>query len=167
MVEMLVVIGIIAVLATIVVVSVNASRRKALSVKCVSNLRTIYTAVVQYSADHDGQIPCNRDPGDPPREAWGDEVAPGYIDLPAHMNTYIPERTFLCPVNEIQYPTEGYFKSDIGTSYWLVSTNRFLNLDQSGGGSDMAGTRFLDEVANWHEGGSHALFFDGHVERVK
>ena len=57
LVELLVVIGIIAVLMSILFPALNQARRKAQAVQCGSNMRQIYTAFLMFTQDNKGQLP--------------------------------------------------------------------------------------------------------------
>jgi len=57
LVELLVVIGIIAVLVSLLLPALGAARRQANGVVCRSNLRQIATGFVMYANDHDGALP--------------------------------------------------------------------------------------------------------------
>jgi prepilin-type N-terminal cleavage/methylation domain-containing protein len=62
LVELLVVIGIIAVLISILLPSLARARQHAVSVQCMSNLRQIGQAAFQYAAENKGYMPmCQRD----------------------------------------------------------------------------------------------------------
>lgn len=67
--EMMVVVTIIAILASITAVAVNSAKEKARQTDCMSNLRQLGTAIVTYRADNRG-----RNPG------WLSNLYPTYID---------------------------------------------------------------------------------------
>lgn len=57
LVELLVVIGIIALLISMLLPALNRARAAAQTVACASNLRQMVTAVQMFAADHDGHLP--------------------------------------------------------------------------------------------------------------
>jgi len=63
LVELLVVIGIIAVLISILLPSLNAARRTANETRCLSNVRQLCTALIMYSGENKGRFPTNIDQG--------------------------------------------------------------------------------------------------------
>ncbi|MDD5706308.1 MAG: prepilin-type N-terminal cleavage/methylation domain-containing protein [Kiritimatiellae bacterium] len=67
--ELMVVVAIVAILASITAVAVNSAKEKARQTDCMSNLRQLGTALVAYRADNNG-----RNPG------WLSNLYPTYID---------------------------------------------------------------------------------------
>lgn len=72
LIEMLVVIGIIAVLSAIAFPVFNSVRRRSYSTTCVSNLKQLGLAVNLYTQDYDGLFPRGGDPTDLHTDLWHD-----------------------------------------------------------------------------------------------
>lgn len=90
LVELLVVIGIIALLISILLPALNGARKKAQAVACASNMRQIYMAMVFFSQEHKGHLPrpflvgeLSSNPQIAEVCAWAQKVpgASGHIDL--------------------------------------------------------------------------------------
>jgi prepilin-type N-terminal cleavage/methylation domain-containing protein len=64
LVEVLVVVGILAVLAAMLFPAFAAAREKGRSARCVANLKQIGAAVEMYAADYDDRYPWGKDPAD-------------------------------------------------------------------------------------------------------
>jgi len=57
LVELLVVVGLVAILAALIVPAVNRTMASARTSGCMSDLRQVYVAMTAYAADHDGRLP--------------------------------------------------------------------------------------------------------------
>lgn len=57
LVELLVVVGVIAVLIAILLPALTAARQQAMTVQCLSNLRQLATVAIQYTVEHRGSFP--------------------------------------------------------------------------------------------------------------
>lgn len=117
LVELLVVIGIIALLISILLPALNRAREQAKMVQCLSNLRQIGQAMALHAADHKNRVPLAGDLWDAPNTAtpqgmhdsaqqlysyWDDPTRPGkstLAPLPFALATYLGKPT---PVTSIQ-----------------------------------------------------------------
>jgi prepilin-type N-terminal cleavage/methylation domain-containing protein/prepilin-type processing-associated H-X9-DG protein len=77
LVELLVVVGIIAILIAIILPAINNARRQADRIKCLSSLKQLHLAYVQYGADYKGHWPLAK---------YQYPGTPGAADIPANRN---------------------------------------------------------------------------------
>src|SRR4051812_10338999 len=91
LVELLVVIGIIAVLIAILLPALQKARSQAYTVQCASNLRNLGNAVIMYAGDNKGRIPQYESDGG----AWLWDVAYGTRD--ALVKYGVSRETLYCP----------------------------------------------------------------------
>jgi len=80
-VELLVVIGIIALLIAILLPALTAAKAQADALKCAANLRTMGQVMQQYANDNRGFIPRDYSPGNPGHIFWGEMYAK-YLNRP-------------------------------------------------------------------------------------
>ena len=89
LIELLVVIAIIAILAAILFPVFAKAREKARQSSCLSNLKQIGLATLQYVQDYDERLPCRW---------YNGEVNPNYTHAQAQIEPYCKNRQiFICP----------------------------------------------------------------------
>jgi prepilin-type N-terminal cleavage/methylation domain-containing protein/prepilin-type processing-associated H-X9-DG protein len=99
LVELLVVIGIIAVLLAILLPSLSRAREQAKAVQCLSNLRQMGTAITMFSSEHKGFLP----------KAWfNDRPRPGSSELWNYPNADVWEWSYV--VSTYLAKNEGVFR---------------------------------------------------------
>ncbi len=97
LVELLVVIGIIALLIAILLPAVTMARQEARLLQCESNMRSLGSAIFAYAAGNDGKFPFN---GDNRNNDGGWPETP-FVDVPNLLYTMAPASSiFLCPLDE-------------------------------------------------------------------
>lgn len=102
LIELLIVIGIVAVLAAILFPVFLTVRAKARQGVCISNLRQIGQAVFLYAQDYDSLYPEGADPVDKYTNDWFGtpyaQIAPNLVLLPQLLNPYSKDnRIWMCP----------------------------------------------------------------------
>ncbi|MEN6303301.1 MAG: DUF1559 domain-containing protein [Armatimonadia bacterium] len=186
LIELLVVIAIIAVLAAILFPVFARARERARSIRCVSNLKQLGSAIRMYMDDYDGYFPWAVDPADknlpqiwngfPQWQSW---IA--YMPLMHQVvDPYVKNReVWHCPSDKgydvledtgLPLPAHPTGFDTFGTSYMYRTEITFLQASQESM-LDAVGTNVLfDSDGDWH-GGSGAedgrwnvLYGDGHVK---
>ena len=117
--ELLVVIAVIALLASMLLPALLGAREFARRIKCVSNLRQWGLAVQMYVADNNGYFPIARD-NNPAVRYWSDYLA-SYIDkeepsLPGYLKDRAKVRGTLH-----RCPTEGFPPNNNPSSDYLIN----------------------------------------------
>ena len=154
LIELLVVIAVIGVLAGLLLPALAGAKRKAQSVRCVSNLRQIGIAVRLHADDQGGRLPRARANG-------GTNGAPG--ELPSIQEVLRPlladkSEVFKCPADR-----QGLFDRE-GSSYeWNEALNgRILHRVGEDAIEGSAPPFLLRDREGWHPRGSrNAVFADG------
>jgi prepilin-type N-terminal cleavage/methylation domain-containing protein len=113
LIELLVVIAIIAILAAILFPVFAKAREKARQASCLSNVKQIQLAILQYAQDYDETLPY--------ASAWGNPVQNWYIYLDPYMKN---SQVLKCPSYASatigygwNYQNLGYYSSGSGTYY--------------------------------------------------
>ena len=177
LVELLVVIGIIAILIATLMPALAGARKQALSVKCKANLATNYKMLLMYANANKGHmVPLG--PGAPngvhlggffpPEKRW-----PTLVFTPAVWNP----QTLLCPadlepVEEHSYLLNGHFKRHgirYGSTKGVSASDIVLMGEKKSHVTDyhMDLRQFEEVVEKFRHGlqlGSNYLFLDGHVD---
>ncbi len=184
LVELLVVIGIIALLISLLLPSLNKARAAANAVQCASQMRQIGMGLMLYSQKHKGQLIAGITGVASPLDNWSKVCAAELVNR-ANEGANSREKVFRCPSNLISAQGDSsshnsYFAGaallgDIPAGVRPMKLTRVRNpvekifVAESINGSnytanpDGSGSRI---AANWHYKGSNFLFGDFHVDRV-
>lgn len=191
LIELLIVIGIVAVLAAMSVSSLAALRTKARSTQCISNLNQWGMALQHYLRDNDGYLP-RRGQGVQQvfqltnRDDWFN-VLPEYLDMPAYSNLWLAGKipkphdrsVFVCPAAEANTTGGSTNFITYGMNMYIcrydqtnrtkiiqlpnISTLAFL-ADSPGGYASTVPSAYGYSVIARHGGYANVAFFDGHVQ---
>ncbi len=173
LVELLVVIGIIAVLIAILLPSLKKARDAANRVGCMSNMRQIITATLNYVNDNDGYLPGPN---------WGTNLMPGWLytlpnGLPASVNArnknedkgvmtgqlwpYLQTKeVYHCPADVGPFDIQNYPIRNL-TSYLMngevsSNTNRQYKITRFKRAPRAVIFLEIREDSHWHDGSNYA-----------
>lgn len=173
LVELLVVIGIIALLISILLPSLNKARESALKVQCMSNLRSIGQSIHMFANEKKGRVPFMQS------TIWGDGpwwnlwvYSPDYFAL---VDKYGADpKLFNCPVymqgNTERVGPRAYGHHSIGDTYSVTEQQARDEVNYVGSGAyaplqDVTGTSEIDKLrrvegAQWGTGGPYFLWVE-------
>lgn len=138
------------VLSAILLAFVSRGRQAATTIACTSNLRQIYAAFVQYSLDHERQLPDPYAAG----MSWEQMLRP-YLDQPA---------AFRCGDDDELFPSIGssYDWRDTGNPRTTLAGKSMTDCDRP------AAVLVFDALPGWHGTGTmNAAMMDGSARLMK
>ena len=172
LVELLVVIGILAVLIGILLPSLANAREKARRVNCLSNLRTIGQSLLMYANAHKDRLPNGNPPG-----VYHDYDGANWV-MANFAKDYVREpRVFWCPADRDPAPDEietadATLPKSARTSYefynlfWPPELGPMLSRfkGQAPLAWDLDGAEARSPLQNHGNKGGNVVFADGHAE---
>ena len=172
LVELLVVIGIIAVLVALLLPSIAKARESSRRTKCMSNLRQLCSAMVLYTAENNGRLPNSN-----PTNTVGDYNATNEVLIALNDNYLKSPQVFYCPSDrddmpeqivtaDYTLPNSARVSYDFYSVWWLPDKGPKLpqikeapvawDLDGGNGNGDL--------YQNHGKTGGHVVYGDGHVD---
>jgi prepilin-type N-terminal cleavage/methylation domain-containing protein len=139
LVELLVVIGIIALLISILLPSLQKARTQANSLKCINNERQLLMALTMYTYDNSGYFPCDVvmqngistglkgyiDYDCSPWNPYAVELNPWWGPEPAYLGKYLGARPIVTPNVNVHYssPAVAHCPDDNDQALYMTDTN--------------------------------------------
>jgi len=184
LIEMLVVIAIIAILAGFLLTAMSSSSQKAKTTKCVSFLRQIGTACIQYAGENDGMLPVTSHQRRSGQQSWTlalQKYTAGTITFrcpadedKARVYTYLLN-DFLTPspagAPDLDFSRLSRLESPGQTLMFAEASKEYANADhfhfsELRGQQVPPGTLEGQIAVKRHLGSANYLFADAHVETL-
>jgi prepilin-type N-terminal cleavage/methylation domain-containing protein len=172
LVELLVVIGIIAVLVALLLPAIAKARESGRRTQCMSNLRQLGAGMMLYTSEHNGRLPNSN-----PANTVGDYNATNEVLIALNDNYIKAPQVFHCPSDkddvpdkivtaDYTLPNSARVSYDFYSVWWLPEKGPKLpqikeapiawDLDGGNGNGDL--------YQNHGSKGGHVVYGDGHVD---
>jgi prepilin-type N-terminal cleavage/methylation domain-containing protein/prepilin-type processing-associated H-X9-DG protein len=164
LVELLVVIAVLGILASLLLPALSRAKEAGRSAKCISNLRQIGIALNLWVGDNDNKMPVMRDAPVPPNAPVGPEPSPDMV-----LSNYVSGvmRIFECPSDD-----QRLFVQTRSSYAWnsLLNGQDADRLNLLGLPTQVSGTPLFYDKEGFHRGrdtngGVNTLYADSHVSK--
>ena len=127
LVELLVVIGIIIVLASLLLPALATAKEQARRIKCISNLKQIALAAKTFVIDHDGRMPWHT----PTSEGgtYGTSAATAWRNFSALSNELVTPQLLVCPSDTATKKIATRWSDFMSAAYQSNAVSFFVGLD--------------------------------------
>jgi prepilin-type N-terminal cleavage/methylation domain-containing protein/prepilin-type processing-associated H-X9-DG protein len=171
LVELLVVIGIIAVLVGLLLPGVSRARESAKRVKCLSNLRSLASAVIMYADSSKGWLPNMN-----PTNTVNDDAATREVLVALNREFIKAPAVFHCPSDEdpepqeietanYNGPTSARVSYDFYSVWWEPENGpKLVRVKDAPLAWDLDGGRPLIRYQNHGRTGGNVAYSDGHAD---
>lgn len=189
LVELLAVIGVMAILALLIVPQVNAFQARSKSLKCMSNMRQIGAAFQQYASEHNGRLPVIYNSASTPagetNAPWMWKLSPyvgmapdsmGFSPLPRAAGVFVcPEWTMSPPRNTtraVSYAVNNCMDPHSSFASWNYRamspppSSTILMVEVQANTETFNPNTDGDVTRRHPQSSANFLFLDGHVENI-